>query len=771
MSSEQVKGDSNAALEFFKRWAPDGPWVINAIDPERKARLIAQTFYPKHTKECLAFIEQWNGKRNLYFLVNAPRHDMATKADKTEIGWCVAFHVDVDPAKGTDIAVERKRIMEALGAYKPKPSVILFSGGGYQAFWLLREPLDIDPPTEDNKHPWARWEAYNRRFEKDLGGDHCFNIDRIMRLPGTVNLPDAKKRAAGRVPTLATVVVADWQAVYEPEQFVPWEEPAKGSKGKAAGKRSPKPTADKGDLPEWVQRVLENGPDHEGKHSYGGDRSKAMWAVCCALVRADWTEDEIYAAITNKEHKLSQHVYDQSDPEKYARRQVEKAWEQSGGDFVHNGKGGIITSQHNIRLALAKLGVVLSYDEFARRMLVEGPEGMPVRALDDDTRDQLFLMVDEEFNFRPSNEYFKMVVENEARARGFHPVRMYLDKLRWDGTPRLDTWLIEYAGAPDTAFTRAISRIMLIAGVRRVRQPGCKFDEIVVFISGQGLDKSTALACLAVHDDWFTDSMPLNATDKVAIEMLTGKWIVEVAELKGMRAATMEHLKAFLSRQIDRARLSYGRLTTEVPRQSIMWATTNSEAFLKDLSGNRRFWPCPISKFNVPGLRKVRDQLWAEAATREAEGVSIRLPPELYEEAGKAQEERMVEEPWVDLFADALGPYEYGKLLASDAWHIVNVAEQHRTQSHNERLGDALRKCGWLRKKLRFDGRMSWCYVKGDPDQYLLYRVCAERDVNGQLEVYGWHTSDPHPKSGRAESEGATVKVNGVAANTEEIPF
>ena len=167
----------------------------------------------------------------------------------------------------------------------------------------------------------------------------------------------------------------------------------------------------------------------------------------------------------------------------------------------------------------------------------------------------------------------------------------YLDRLTWDGVSRLDKWLSTYAGVESTEYTDAIGALMLIAAVRRIRHPGCKFDEMPVLESDQGKEKSTALRIMAVNDDWFSDDVPLNDDGKRVIEALRGRWFVEAAELNGMRKGEVEHLKAFLSRSEDRARMSYDCLCTEVKRQCVIIGTTNSSEYLRDSTGNRRFWP------------------------------------------------------------------------------------------------------------------------------------------------------------------------------------
>lgn len=737
----EVKGDSKAAIDFLRHWAPDSPWVLNAIDPERKKGLIAQSFNQDTADKALAFIEHWNGKRNLYFMVNVPRKPMFTKAEKADVGFMQALHVDVDPvnppkdASPTELelhyADEHARIVQALNAYEPKPSVVLFSGGGYQGFWLLREAVEIDEPTETLKEPWAALEAYNRTPEKALGGDHCFNIDRIMRLPGTVNLPDAKKKLKGRTPALARLVSADWDAVYELANFEPYVEPPKGKGKRSAGKKRGATKKD-----DWVERVLTNGPDHEGPRAFGGDRSRALWAVCCTLVRRQWSDEDIIEAILNKDNKLSEHVHAQTNPRKYAERQTAKAREAVGEDYARDDKDKIILCQANIRMAFNMLEVQLSHNAFARKDMIEGPRGAPLRVLQKADMVQVRLLMDEECYFRVPKDYFNDVIENECKVNKFHPVRDYLDKLQHDGEPRIDTWLTTYAGAPDTPYTRAVGAIVLMAAVRRVRHPGVKFDEMVIFESAQGLDKSSALQALAVNPDWFSDSLPLDADDKQVIEVMDGKWIVEAPELKGIRGKSMEHLKAFLSRQVDRARLSYDPIVSEVPRQSVIFASTNSKTYLSDITGNRRFWPVPITMFNILKLVSDRDQLWAEASAREAAGESIRLNPSLYGDAAKEQEERFIEDPWLSLFETALATTPTGKILNVDVWNVVNIPIGLRNQNHNVRIGDTMRALGWERKPSRINGITKKCYVKGSEEERKIRILIDRTDLGGLVVQY-----------------------------------
>ena len=254
----------------------------------------------------------------------------------------------------------------------------------------------------------------------------------------------------------------------------------------------------------------------------------------------------------------------------------------------------------------------------------------------------------------------------------------------------------------------------------------------------QGTDRSTALSVLAIRPEWFTDSLRLNMRDKEVIEQLQGKWIVEIAELGGMKKAEVEHVKALASRRSDRARLSYDKLTTEAPRQCVFIATTNESEYLRDQTGNRRFWPVRCVKFDLKMLMRDRDQVLAEAAARESAGASIRLPEELWGEAAEQQQERTIEEPWVATLVDALkdeegSPLE-GKIRINDLWTILGVQPGHQNQTHNQRLGVAMKEAGWSRDRLRFDGKRDYCYVRGVGPKDELKQIYVER-FEGRLRI------------------------------------
>jgi predicted P-loop ATPase len=283
---------------------------------------------------------------------------------------------------------------------------------------------------------------------------------------------------------------------------------------------------------------------------------------------------------------------------------------------------------------------------------------------------------------------------------------------------------------------------MLIAAVRRVRQPGCKFDEMPTFESQQGKDKSSALAVLAVEEDWFSDDLPLTADSKKLIEQTRGRWIVEVADLSGMRKADIEHLKSLLSRRRDSSRMAYGRLPVEKPREFIIVGTTNEDEYLKDLTGNRRYWPVMTPKWDLAALKRDRNQLWAEVAESEATGESIRLDPSLWDAAAAEQQKRTISEPWIDQIGGILGDRK-GKISSTDAWEILGLPAGQRTQQHNGRFGVAMRALGWKRTRVSIDGKVVTGYVRGKRGRLRAVRVYRSSPSSVQVWTEGVETPPP----------------------------
>jgi putative DNA primase/helicase len=299
------------------------------------------------------------------------------------------------------------------------------------------------------------------------------------------------------------------------------------------------------------------------------------------------------------------------------------------------------------------------------------------------------------------------------RDHVFHPVRDYLNSLEWDGQPRLDRWLIAYLGAKDVPnYTTVVGPKWMISAVARVFMPGCIAKYVLLLVGPQDLGKSTALEVLG--GEFYTDDISELGTKDAAMQN-AGVWIVELAELASTQKARIEAVKAFISRKVDRFRPPYGTHVTERRRESVLAGTVNpSEAFLKDDSGNVRFWSVPCTKVDLDALRRDRDQLWAEAVHRFRTGVHWWLEDDSAIAAAREQQaehsELIEDHPWFSTIEDWLRDKERvtipGRLRQTDKTFVFTMAEllkdaleipderhgDHRTTST---VGKILRRLGW----------------------------------------------------------------------------
>ncbi|EAF5283169.1 VapE domain-containing protein [Listeria monocytogenes] len=270
-----------------------------------------------------------------------------------------------------------------------------------------------------------------------------------------------------------------------------------------------------------------------------------------------------------------------------------------------------------------------------------------------------------------------------AAERSYHPIKEYLDHLPdWDGTDRVETLLIDYFNATDNSYTRAVTRKMMVAAVARIVHPGTKFDSVLILNGPQGIGKSTFFAKLA--GDWFSDSLTLtDMKDKAGPEKLQGYWILELGELAGMRKTDVEVVKSFISRSDDKYRASYGVNVESHPRQCIIVGSTNAESgFLRDITGNRRFWPVRISG---DGKRKAWqmsvydvEQIWAETLMLYAKGEKLYLEGSDVELATNEQADAMESderEGLVRTYLDTLLPDDWNALSLYERRNYLNGSE------------------------------------------------------------------------------------------------
>jgi hypothetical protein len=374
-----------------------------------------------------------------------------------------------------------------------------------------------------------------------------------------------------------------------------------------------------------------------------------------------------------------------------------------------------LKTYRNARAAIMALNIKCRHDLFHQRKLINGEE------LSDAACSMLRQTIIDDFEFDPGKAHTNDAVENLCWESSFDPVLNYLDGLKWDDVPRLDTWLIDFLGAEDTALNREISKLILVAAVRRARKPGAKFDHIMVLEGPEGAMKSMAIVKLFGEQN-FSDQTILSVGDREQQELVAGVWGYEIGELNGMSRAEVEKIKAFVTRTHDRARGAYQRHRTDAPRRCIFIATTNDDKYLKSQTGNRRFWPVKVGKINIDRLIKERDVLWAEASTIEATSIPVVLPQDLWAAATAEQNERLEVDPWEDPLADVRGsvfwcdaitsatgqkfpPGDY-EWVQSDALAVgtLGMPRDRMNGSTWKRLNYIMRKSGWNEGRHRFGG-------------------------------------------------------------------
>lgn len=313
--------------------------------------------------------------------------------------------------------------------------------------------------------------------------------------------------------------------------------------------------------------------------------------------------------------------------------------------------------------------------------------------------------------------------------QAFHPVREWLEHLVWDGAPRIESWLKDYCGAEVEAESQriavpAMSKRWMISAVARAYKPGAKVDCTLVLEGEQSIKKSTTFATLVPNEAWFSDER-LNLDSKDTLQQIQGKWIIEIAELASFRGKANEEIKHFLTKKADDFRMPYGKINQPYPRQCVFGGTVNDVEYLSDPTGNRRFLPVRChgleafgGKIDVDGLRKVRDQLWAEAVHRYKAGEQWWLTEAEDEAARMEQEARFMTDAWESRVAEWLATYDANGNL-QDKFTMdqvlraaVHIEPSKQGKPEQSRMKTILGRLGYYRTQVTIDGKREWRYCR-----------------------------------------------------------
>lgn len=436
-------------------------------------------------------------------------------------------------------------------------------------------------------------------------------------------------------------------------------------------------------------------------HKFPDDDPKKSYNAMAEFAAAD---ERVKLRIFEEKRQAAAEDFDEADPDAW-KKQLQ--YEKKSMELKNN--------LHNLMLILENdenlKGIV--FNQLADGMEIRGnvPWPHPAKFWRDADDAQLICYVDAAYGTFSARNY-DIAVTKAVDDRSYHPIREFFETLpAWDGVERADTLLIDYLGAEDTPYVRAVTRKELCAAYCRVYHPGIKFDSMIVLNGDQGIGKSTLIAKLG--GEWYSDSLNLSdMNDKTAAEKLQGYWIMEIGELAGMRKADLDKVKAFISRQDDKYRASFGRRVTPHPRQCVFFGTTNSQnGYLRDITGNRRYW-----NVKVPGNGKYKPwdmdedtvrQVWAEVMVYAKAGEKLYLPSELEAYAKEEQRAAMERDDREGLVQ------EYLDMLLPDTWDSMDV---YKRRDYVRDVDDPMRPDGSVRR-MEVSNMEIWCECFGKPKE------------------------------------------------------
>ncbi|AJX15015.1 VapE domain-containing protein [Burkholderia ubonensis] len=408
-------------------------------------------------------------------------------------------------------------------------------------------------------------------------------------------------------------------------------------------------------------------------------------------------------------------------------------WER---DLARSDKGTLLPTLGNVHLILSNHKAwqgIIAQDDFAGRVVKRKappfPQGAAGEWTDmDDYRCTLWLSQKYGISVRP--DIVMSAVLLVADATHFHDVREYLNGLEWDGVERVRAMPSKYLHVVDSEYVQLAFMKWMIAAVARVVEPGCKVDNVLILEGRQGWRKSTALKVLA-GKQWFTDT-PIQIGNKDTYAVMAGKWIIELAELDSLNKTDSSAAKSFFATETDRFRNFYGKRATDVHRQCVFAGSVNFDAYLKDESGNRRYWPLRCGGLvDIDGIARVRDQLWAEAVHLYREGVVWHVT----EAERPLFEVEQAERYEGDVYEDVIGKqleYAARTTMEEILRDVLKLDSSKWTLPEQRRIGKALKSLGWVRKR-ESTGSRGWFYVRDEHEPERVLEAVAAGDDDSPL--------------------------------------
>ncbi|KVZ72544.1 VapE domain-containing protein [Burkholderia ubonensis] len=408
-------------------------------------------------------------------------------------------------------------------------------------------------------------------------------------------------------------------------------------------------------------------------------------------------------------------------------------WER---DLARSDKGTLLPTLGNVHLILSNHTAwqgIIAQDDFAGRVVKRKappfPQGAAGEWTDmDDYRCTLWLSQKYGISVRP--DIVMSAVLLVADATHFHDVREYLNGLEWDGVERVRAMPSKYLHVADSEYVQLAFMKWMIAAVARVVEPGCKVDNVLILEGRQGWRKSTALKVLA-GKQWFTDT-PIQIGNKDTYAVMAGKWIIELAELDSLNKTDSSAAKSFFATETDRFRNFYGKRATDVHRQCVFAGSVNFDAYLKDESGNRRYWPLRCGGLvDIDGIARVRDQLWAEAVHLYREGVVWHVT----EAERPLFEVEQAERYEGDVYEDVIGKqleYAARTTMEEILRDVLKLDSSKWTLPEQRRIGKALKSLGWVRKR-ESTGSRGWFYVRDEHEPERVLEAVAAGDDDSPL--------------------------------------